>query len=170
MRKGVLIAQLGRVFILMAIILSVINIYYWKNTFVDAISIILAAISLLIVLFYARKLSEVTNGMLVLNEAMMQVQLLNIVYKNVLEYDFESLPLSAEEEVKDKLPMITIEQLLKTYDYILKIPKEIKVYMFKDIKITNSQLKSEDHVKSLIRNKYPWMDDESLNLTFNYFF
>ena len=171
MKKGVLIIFLGRIFIIIAIILSIINIYYWKNNLIDILSIVLASISLIIVVFFSSKFySDISKNVTVLNEAMINVQLLNIVYKSVIKYDFESLPLSAEKEVNDKLPMITMDQIFKTYNYILTIPKDIKVYLFKDVMITKDQLKSEEGVKSLIKNKYPWMDDESLDLTFNYFF
>lgn len=171
MKKGVLIIFLGRIFIIIAIILSIINIYYWKNNLIDILSIVLASISLIIVVFFSSKFySDISKNVTVLNEAMINVQLLNIIYKSVIKYDFESLPLSAEKEVNDKLPMITMDQIFKTYNYILTIPKDIKVYLFKDVMITKDQLKSEEGVKSLIKNKYPWMDDESLDLTFNYFF
>lgn len=171
MKKRILIAHLGRIFIVLAILLSVVNIYYWKNHLIDIFSIVLATLSLLIVIFVSRKVySDVSTNVLILNEAMVNIQLLNIMYKGVINYNFEALPLDVEKEINEKLPMVSMDQIFKTYDYILNIPKDIKVYMYKDIQITNEQLKSETGVKSLIKNKYPWMDDESLDLTFNYFF
>ncbi len=171
MKKGILIVHLGRIFIVLAILLSVVNIYYWKNHWIDILSIILAAIALLIVIFVSRKVySNISTNVMILNEAMVNIQLLNIIYKGVIDYNFESLPLAVEKEVNDKLPMVSMDQIFKAYNYVLNIPKDIKVYLYKDVQITNEQLKSEKGVKSLIKNKYPWMDDISLDLTFNYFF
>ena len=171
MRKRILIVHLGRILIVLAILLTIINTYHWKNNLIDILSIILAAIALFIVIFVSRKVySDVSTNVMVLNEAMVNIQLLNIIYKGVIAQNFESLPLAVEKEVNDKLPMVSMDQIFKTYDYVLNIPKDIKVYMYKDVQITVEQLKSEKGVKSLIKNRYPWMDDESLDLSFNYFF
>jgi hypothetical protein len=51
------------------------------------------------------------------------------------------------------------------------IPKEINIYCFnKHFKNQEELYDSKLEVKTWIKTKYLWMDEESLELSFNYFF
>ena len=173
MRKEILLARIGRILILLAIMLSILNIFYWhNNNLVNIISIALAASSLIIVIIVSKAIfSKASPELMVFNEAIGRVQLLNIVYKGVIDHNFEALPLSVEEEVKEKIPVISTDDLLKTYNFILKIPNDLNIYIYKDVLPKNKDLfNSKEKLLKKVENKYPWMDNESLDKTFNYFF
>ncbi len=94
-----------------------------------------------------------------------------MVYKSTIQNNFESLPLAVEEEVKEKMPQISIDQLLKIYDYMLTIPKEINIFYYNLDSTNQNDLKnSEADIKAWIKSKYLWMDEESLDLSFQRFF
>lgn len=173
LKKEFLMAQLGRIFIIVAIILSIVNAFYWKKNYIDGLSVIFAFLSLVMVLYASRNIrKEYANSPIgALNQQVAQSYLFNMVYKSTIQNNFESLPLAVEEEVKEKMPQISIDQLLKIYDYMLTIPKEINIFYYNLDSTNQNDLKnSEADIKAWIKSKYLWMDEESLDLSFQRFF
>ena len=174
MKRDVIIAQLGRIFIIIAILLSVINAFYWKNNIIDAVSVIFAFLSLVMVLYVSRNFrKDLLSGNLnsAFNQQAAQDQLFNLVYKSTIENNFESLPMSVEQQVKETMPYVSIDQLLKVYDYMLTIPKEMNIFYYNQHFNSQKNLnESAPLIKAWIKTNFYWMNDENLDLSFNYFF
>ena len=58
LKKEFIMAQLGRIFIIVAIILSIVNAFYWKKNYIDGLSVIFAFLSLVMVLYASRNIRK----------------------------------------------------------------------------------------------------------------
>ena len=93
---------------------------------------------------------------------------LNLVFNLAIVNHFDLLPIDV---LRESIPNLPPANLMKLYEESRQISDDLNDY-FRSQKFLNKAdvIMRTDEIKKYLRETYPWMDDETLNNTYDYFF
>ena len=93
---------------------------------------------------------------------------LNIVFNLAISHHFDLLPVDV---LREYLPDIPPANLMRLYEQSREISDDLNDY-FRSQKFLNKAdvITRSDEIKEYLRETYPWMDEVTLNNTYDYFF
>ncbi len=93
---------------------------------------------------------------------------LNIVFNLAIANHFDLLPVDV---LRESLPEIPPSNLVKLYEQSREISDDLNDYFRSQMFLNKADvITRSEEIKDYLRETYPWMDDVTLNNTYDYFF
>ena len=189
------LALLSRFLIILAIVLLIYNEFYLKSDWIGLVSLILAVLSVVSMIFFAIQLKNgqfessfkiivetdvdraLRDGVIseeqaeniprrvVLNTRDL---ILNVIFNFAIANHFDLIPLDMLHEI---LPNVPLPHLKNLYEQSREISDDLNDY-FRSQHFANKAdvITRSDEIKEYLAKTYPWMAPDTLQNTYDYFF
>lgn len=186
---------LSRFFIILAIIVWIYNEFSLHSDLVAAVSLVLAALSVVLMVIFAIQLKRgkygqsfniivetdvdraLKDGVITQEQAdniprriVLNTKdfLLNVIFNFAIVNHFDLIPIDI---LRESLPQVPPAHLMHLYEQSREISDDLNDY-FRSQKFANKAdvITRSDEIKEYLAKTYPWMSPDTLENTFDYFF